>query len=335
MLQMRLSTNSSENSHQMDKMPFVKQEAVELCRICETVDNLLDISTEEFSHLYEKLHKIAEFEGDYSVWLKFICVTCGTKLENAFNFKIQCEDTFKKLVTQMENNVADPFFDNPFNEDCDPTKEEISESIAQQRAKSFFEIYELPESNVENNSHTAMNRNSYDQSQLQQQNYNQNLMDKRRSFTNSAFSGGSSLKMVAMRNAEKPKNQFSCAICSETFKEKWKMREHMQRVHMVKKRNICGNCGEKQCVCNAMSRHSQRGTEKPFQCNVCGRGFRTKSYMELHEKEHDVSSKLRSLLNQGTSSAYEQMEQMDIMNQTLQKYTNANTAIRPSTDDKD
>lgn len=33
-----------------------------LCRICETKENLIDLSREEYSHLYQKLHKIADLE---------------------------------------------------------------------------------------------------------------------------------------------------------------------------------------------------------------------------------------------------------------------------------
>lgn len=54
---------SSQNPEHpaIEKKSVVKEEAGELCRICESMENLVDISTEEFRHLNEKLHKIAHF----------------------------------------------------------------------------------------------------------------------------------------------------------------------------------------------------------------------------------------------------------------------------------
>ncbi|XP_055712362.1 zinc finger protein 583-like isoform X1 [Phlebotomus papatasi] len=83
---------------------LMKMDINKVCRICETKENLVDLSTEEYSHLNEKLHKIADFEKNkYSSYLKFICVPCSSKVETTYDFKTQCEKTYTKLINKVKD----------------------------------------------------------------------------------------------------------------------------------------------------------------------------------------------------------------------------------------
>ncbi|XP_059612833.1 uncharacterized protein LOC132259287 [Phlebotomus argentipes] len=302
MLRACLSQNPVGKNHSMEKLPFVKQEIAEVCRICETMENLLDISTEEFSHLNEKLHRIADFEDDYSSFLKFICISCGTKLENAFDFKIQCEDTYRKLVDQMDNSIfQDSLFSNSGSDDLDHSGSNRNFTDAH-RDKSFFEIYEVVELEANTNDTKTMAQNQI--KNMRQQQFNtQKTSNSSKNFSSGANQGGGFMKMLNVRRTEKAKASFVCAMCDETFKEKWKMREHMQRVHLIRRRPIYDNGDRKATVGQAAFRHPPTPIEKKFPCNNCGRLFRTKAYLEIHSQEHGAS-KLRSLLHESTSRGY-------------------------------
>lgn len=66
-----LTENYSMTKNTMETS-FLKQELIELCRICEETEDLVDITSDEFSHLNEKLHQIADFEVKY---LRYVIIS--------------------------------------------------------------------------------------------------------------------------------------------------------------------------------------------------------------------------------------------------------------------
>lgn len=124
-----------------------------------------------------------------------------------------------------------------------------------------------------------------------------------KNFSNTAPVGEEFVKIVDVESGEKQKNSFVCAMCNDTFKEKWKMREHIQRVHMSRRRNIYENC-DKVNIDTTMYKHPTIATtnEKKIPCDACGRLFRTRAYLELHQKNQCTGSKIKLPIFQANTS---------------------------------
>ncbi|GAB0091422.1 Zinc finger C2H2 superfamily [Sergentomyia squamirostris] len=250
-------------NHFMDPSPvMVKLEVEKVCRICESLDNLVDISTEEFTHLNEKLHKISHFEDSYSCRLCFICIPCIPRLENAYEFKVQCEETYQRLISGMSgSSFMDSFSSEAFPSVNPPIKTHIQTGAAK---KAPIGSYQVP----------YLTRNG---------NPNYQKM------TPSNYPNSMSFKSIPYGRRLNKNVNFACAICSKSYEAKWKLTEHMQRMHLNHKQYFCIRCKEAICVCTAQ--YKQQPEKKPsFPCDFCGRVFRTQAYMNLHRRDRHQKS---------------------------------------------
>ncbi|XP_055682629.1 zinc finger protein 37-like [Lutzomyia longipalpis] len=147
-------------------MNCVKQECVELCRICESTENLVDIYSETFNHINYKLNKIVDFTDSSNPRLKFVCLSCCAKVENAYEFKSQCEETYKKLLHQITNKSTDDSDnqceDNSISPENDQETDEENKIKKYDRSMNFeieeerkysdcFEIIDISDENVQIN----------------------------------------------------------------------------------------------------------------------------------------------------------------------------------------
>ncbi|XP_059613724.1 zinc finger protein 420-like [Phlebotomus argentipes] len=277
-----------------------QQGVIELCRICEETEDLVDISTEEFSHLNEKLHQIADFEDTYSTWLQFICVTCSMKLENAFDFKSQCEFTYRKLLSQMRNtdqrsDAADPAGD------ADDDLEVENEQIYFEELKVMKHPQQLGET-------INLDSDSSDWGDFEESEKFHRWTEMRESAKDmetlpiecdvSVSSDEEVMANVGVAEiADEPNGAFVCSMCDKSFKGRAELRDHIDGVHHNSKRHECNVCGAKYTHYVSMMRHRKMHSAETFPCDFCGKAFRTKTYMKSHRKVHMVSfgSKAQSL----------------------------------------
>lgn len=86
--------------------------------------------------------------------------------------------------------------------------------------------------------------------------------------------------------------EFVCFSCTKAFKCKSSLKLHHKTVHLaaeLKARFSCGTCEYTTHDKKSFGRHRYRHLEesaKPFQCQQCGRGFVTSTYLRSHEKTH-------------------------------------------------
>ncbi|XP_059609565.1 oocyte zinc finger protein XlCOF6-like [Phlebotomus argentipes] len=234
-------------SVQFPTMAVAKEEVIELCRICESTDNLLDISTEEFAHLSIKLHKIGDFQDQDTSWLKFICLSCSARLENAFDFKAQCEFTYKKIVDQMRTSKISSFSDPLTNTlaIC------LQESVKVEIFEAQFDVF--------NDSGGFENRTQEPRKKKP-----------------------SELKKYAV-----DQYTFTCAFCSWTFRKKDRLRDHIEGRHLKKLRYSCEICNKKFIFAPSRYRHRLiYHSKKSFDCEICGKPFKTQMYLNKHKKRH-------------------------------------------------
>ncbi|GAB0098306.1 Zinc finger C2H2 superfamily [Sergentomyia squamirostris] len=264
----------------MDNSPFlVKQELEELCRICETTENLIDISTEEFSHLNEKLHILSDFAGDYTYWLRFICASCISKLEIAFDFKVQSEETYKKIISRIQNNVYEDnnsfsSFPNFKDSECEPVNE--SSEIDIENEKKYFELLNMIR--VADNVDSPDIKQPTDEIE-QDINQDDSLQFIEKQIIPEMGNDGNESK-------GRSKEVFKCKICGKIFTSKHNARDHIEGVHMKRMKYECDICRAKFCLSSTLYRHKEIHTDEEFNCDICDRTFKTRTYMKTHRKSH-------------------------------------------------
>ncbi|XP_055712363.1 zinc finger protein OZF-like isoform X2 [Phlebotomus papatasi] len=252
---------------------LMKMDINKVCRICETKENLVDLSTEEYSHLNEKLHKIADFEDKYSCWLRYICASCCSKLENAFDFKVQCEFTYKKLVDRMESlSLGAVNFSDPLSNVCEF---DTAESVKVEISESPEDPGENPEENFDFEENI--------QSKLWDHNYFLKSEENERVLKDNKN------EILPKTKTKKMKSQdiFMCGFCNWSFKKKDRLRDHIEGRHLRKKRYKCDICSEQFIFAPSRYRHRLiYHSDQSYACDMCGKSFKTKMYLNKHKKTH-------------------------------------------------
>ena len=110
------------------------------------------------------------------------------------------------------------------------------------------------------------------------------------SVCNASFSLKGGLKRhYLIHNAEK---SFTCSLCGKSFLRNFDLKSHMTAVHTDQKPVSCPYC-KKDLTRSGLRQHVQlhklKKGEKPYNCSVCNKAFRVKSYllkkhMQIHLK---------------------------------------------------
>ncbi|GAB0091421.1 hypothetical protein DMENIID0001_062630 [Sergentomyia squamirostris] len=254
-----------ERSQIPDNLTEIKEEIAEVCRVCETMENLVDISSDDFAHLNEKLHKISQFEANYSCWLKYICVSCSSKLESAFNFKEKCELTYRKLVDKIKDACVNTCL--PSN--ADKSVENPAPKVMGDE-KKCFDLTEMVQGTAE--SHSLEEISKVKAKKRKTKNKKRNERSKSPKF-------------------DKTKRSFICEFCDRAFSSKQILTNHIEGIHVKKQSYSCEECGAKFLFYASLYRHRQIHTNQSFSCDLCGKSFNTKRSMERHRKGHTEPAK--------------------------------------------
>lgn len=101
----------------------------------------------------------------------------------------------------------------------------------------------------------------------------------------SLFASNSKFKDHLARQQSTEQSSFSCSICFRTYASERLLREHVRRhINTLK----CPHCD---LTCNSPSRlqhhiHFRHNDDKPHQCPVCQKGFKTTHCLSEHLESH-------------------------------------------------
>ncbi|KAJ8956069.1 hypothetical protein NQ318_016521 [Aromia moschata] len=109
-------------------------------------------------------------------------------------------------------------------------------------------------------------------------------------FCGKCFSSTTALKLHIsnMHEENEEDKSHQCSECPKTFKNKFKLENHVKTVHLKLGRQICHLCGKlfqnkEACESHYRLIHLQL---KPFICDVCGSEFGRKDYLQKHMFHH-------------------------------------------------
>eukprot|EP00794_Sanderia_malayensis_P013975 gene13975-15433_t len=86
----------------------------------------------------------------------------------------------------------------------------------------------------------------------------------------------------------KGKRMFNCTVCSEEFKKKRDLTNHMLlHPESDNKKTVCEICDKKFSQSSALLKHQRiHSGEKPYKCNICNKGFNAMCNLITHERTH-------------------------------------------------
>ncbi|XP_059616325.1 zinc finger protein 79-like [Phlebotomus argentipes] len=275
----------------------ISSNAFLLCRVCESVEDLIDITSEGNVHFREKLHQISGLnDNQRDDLLKFICRQCGEKLVDLSTFKSQCEITYKKLlgeITRKEETSKD------LSRKAASLKEETADD------EDLIEFLDQEESESENHGNYWAGDHPVEPMQAEDTGNDQNPSSEDKQ---SDIPEGSSKKR------EYYKTNYYCRICKELQKNKYEMerhqmkhngkslkcnfcdveyscranlRRHIKQVHEKRRDHICMICNKafSQAI-NLKTHMSVHELERKYECDTCHKAFKHPKGLTLHKYTH-------------------------------------------------
>ncbi|XP_055709776.1 zinc finger protein 62-like [Phlebotomus papatasi] len=266
-----------------EKIPSEEFQVIEVCRVCEKLQNLLDMSTEDFSNLNDKLHIIGDFEDKYAKCMKFICESCSYELEKAFYFKIKCQNTYNKLVNQLENeNHAKEHEESVESEEVEANYFDVFE-VVETFDSSEYKNIELPE--VDDLLPTFIYEESQDDTDQDTESEKETTpapkkLPKKPSKPRRIIYIPQAMRKPVDKTIwgiTKPKklatdHRYTCAHCGRSYKSRQAFTDHVEFKHLKITR---------------------------YKCDICGIKFRYNPDYYVHRKRHkcDICGKLRKISN--------------------------------------
>ncbi|XP_055617594.1 zinc finger protein 583-like [Toxorhynchites rutilus septentrionalis] len=293
-----------------------------ICRLCETSDRLSgddkwsDLFSAGSETLLMMIGACTSVVTDKADNLpKRICGQCNTYLQQAYDFRVQCELTDAKLrheIEFLEKNNWDiglsipPFDDGNFlpikaedhqertatDDGLVDIKAEQSERIPEEDAQVILtaeeseldeklsEIKENPEMDKDQTADEALS-NDYDEAQSQSE----------RSAEPSDSDGSESValsqkkrrrpRIMSDENDGKARANI-CETCGEQFEKAFQLYEHARSVH-GKKRFQCTTCSKWFCRRSRLRDHElQHSGIRQFECTECDRKYATQQGLKAH-----------------------------------------------------
>lgn len=198
------------------------------------------------------------FQDKYNYYLKYICISCIPNVENAFNFKTQCEITYKKLINKIENiTSSNTLIDNR------------SSDVSDQKDSECFEGFESDQSEFDE----MLNTETPNSEKISKKSQNSKNNDEKKDQSNSTY---------------------SCDLCNRSFDAEWKIRYHIEGFHAKRLDFTCHICKAKFRYYKNMRKHRREHiraiskedfkTENP-ECSTCGVKFPNKSALKKHREK--------------------------------------------------
>ncbi|XP_055682867.1 gastrula zinc finger protein xFG20-1-like isoform X2 [Lutzomyia longipalpis] len=116
------------------------------CRICEVRTNLMDSWMEEFRYIHRKLKVVTDYEEKYKNWLRYICICCKSQLDDFWDFKIRCDNAYRKFVEATAPSSSSSTTDDDLRDNFVVNNEEIADVC--ERIKTEQETVQYEEINT-------------------------------------------------------------------------------------------------------------------------------------------------------------------------------------------
>uniref|UniRef100_A0A1B0CB97 Uncharacterized protein n=1 Tax=Lutzomyia longipalpis TaxID=7200 RepID=A0A1B0CB97_LUTLO len=118
-------------------------EVFSFCQVCESTEDLIDISAPSNALYQEELRKIIKLENEeMNSFFKFICRKCGNKLEDLMAFRVQYEFTYRRLLERfVKKEIVESRDDPPVEEigDMQDMEEILENDITEDNSHPWSE----------------------------------------------------------------------------------------------------------------------------------------------------------------------------------------------------
>ena len=218
-----------------------------------------------------------------------------TKDESIENDTIIKEESVKEIDDKQMLDVSD------VKEECSDTDEQIEEKTLFNDEKQWSfgtscdenpkeEIMKKPKSTSEKPAKRKYNKENrvkcdYD---IDLKEFDINEEDEELIIFSNLLRNEHFVKGILSKKYKKKKKKFRCSECSKDFKTLHDMKRHLV-VHTDTKQYQCTHCPTMFKLQENLIRHIKMyhsGTWEGFNCSVCGKNFKEKSAMQIHEKRH-------------------------------------------------
>ncbi|KAL0821947.1 hypothetical protein ABMA28_005338 [Loxostege sticticalis] len=290
-----------------------KYEEANSCRSCwneEACINIFDQTDVEGFDIAYKLRTIGGVEVDKSDHLPSqICLNCFRELEDAFKFRLRCQDVDKhfrsnnapdKIKIEIDkveenedlNNMGDEKDDdhhdiddndNHFDDianvpelatDAKPTVKTETPKVMRKRKKQRKLRYDYWKICEVCGKHTR-NLVSHLDMHSNSKPYSCDVCDKKFKFKSG---------LVIHKAIHNPTPRKTCEVCGKTFHIVAQYRRHFV-YHANERKYECETCGKRFNTLDILRVHNRTHTdERPFSCQVCGKSFRTAGCVSRHKR---------------------------------------------------
>ncbi|XP_053694759.1 zinc finger protein 613-like [Sabethes cyaneus] len=296
-----------------------------ICRLCEATPKMTDKWSDLFAarneKLIEKIESICNFKINKKDKLpKRICEQCRINLQQACQFKVQCELTDAKLRQEIEfleeNNwntdEVHPSFDCDYvrqikREERERRKQSTETNLseeatgdcpvesvlvkAEQQEDEFSETEKVTELSIDICSTKvepllvieAVTKETDSKDELPSDSDDSNDQD----YSGGSDTDSSGKKVSPNRKKSKDKTEptNTCGACGEQFEKSSEMYAHARAVH-GKKRFRCKTCGKCFSRRTRLADHELRHTGvRQFECPHCDKSYVTQQGMKTHVED--------------------------------------------------
>ncbi|GAB0089162.1 zinc finger protein OZF-like [Sergentomyia squamirostris] len=275
-----------------------------LCRVCESRDELVDISTEENYHFREKLQKITCSENDDKEnLLNYICRQCGEKLQDLSIFQIQCETTYRKLLEIIEEEIINR------------NNEEIVEFPKDEPDPPELTIPYGDDTEVHSTEHDEVDE-YHPSTEDETENLQEEIQpeEEEKSLKSGPKCGICHIRVKNRYQMEKHRlkhfegKTLICSFCEKPYSSPGNLARHIRVVHEKLKKFTCSVCGKQFSQSNNLNTHMMVHQDTKFECDVCNRVFRSGRYLKWHKLKHippeQRSDRVKKLLEQKKSTSW-------------------------------
>lgn len=259
-----------------------------ICRICESRDNLCDLTNKHNETVAEKLTSLTTIRIQPDDLLpRCICVDCVNTLHVAYEFLLRCEAAEQRLQVriqkhlQAESHEPEASAENPIvlgaveylvDVPGEHGPEEDSVLIEDMKAENDDES--TSETDLENCNSTDETKDTDSLDQTQDENLQYESLSVKYTIEEYLEENNENEQKVCT------KKQYETYVTFERSARRSALQENGDKLF------CCETCGERFEKCNELYLHVKGHGKKRFQCKVCDRWFYRRAHLQSHEVIH-------------------------------------------------